>query len=157
MEILKAITRFDYEYPATPGRSSRKLHGWYVRVVFRGTMYRTKYFSDKKYGGKLKSKKAAILYRDTTHAQIHKPVIASPVVTMSHTNTNFQGVRRVISKEYKRNKLYVREVFEVTAPSVAGSKVKRTSIGIKTHGYEKALALAVLKYMEFAKERYDNA
>ena len=54
----KGISRID----------SSHTHGWYVRVYANGTVFDSKLFSDKQYGGKKAALKSAIMYRDQRQA-----------------------------------------------------------------------------------------
>ncbi len=53
----KDIARIDQE--------SKRTHGWYVRVRFQGKTH-SKFFSDKKCGGRYSSLLSAIAWRDST-------------------------------------------------------------------------------------------
>ncbi len=60
---MKGLSRIDSE--------KKKMHGWYVRVYGGGKTF-SKYFSDKKYGGKEKAKKLAIAHLAKMTKEIEK-------------------------------------------------------------------------------------
>ena len=75
----KDITRIDQE--------SKRTHGWYVRVNFQGEI-KTKFFSDRKNGGRDKSLIFAISWRNKTEKNLGKIRTDKHVVTVSKTKTS---------------------------------------------------------------------
>ena len=63
LEKHKDIARIDQE--------SKRTHGWYVRVRFIGKTH-SKFFSDKKCGGRYSSLLSAISWRDKTEKKLGK-------------------------------------------------------------------------------------
>ena len=68
----KSISRIDSE--------AKRMHGWYVRVWFKGKMH-SKFFNDKHYGGREAALQASIEHRDQVEAEIGKPRTERVVVT----------------------------------------------------------------------------
>lgn len=79
----KDISRIDQESKAT--------HGWYVRLAFKGKAY-TKFFSDRKFGGKYSALLAALAWRNETEAAIGKIRTDKRVVSVSKNDTGVVGV-----------------------------------------------------------------
>lgn len=119
----KDIARIDQE--------SKRSHGWYVRVRFQGKIH-SKFFSDKKNGGKESALLGAIAWRDQTRTRIGKPQTDRHVVTKSSTGTGVVGVRL----DEKRGNCYF--VSWVTVDGKAG----KTSVSIRKHGKAAAFKLA---------------
>ena len=110
---------------------SKRTYGWYVRVHFRGKA-NTKFFADKKCGGKDLSLKAAIAWRNITEAHVGKPRSERPVVSVSNNaSTNVVGVRL-------DNVLNHYEVSWVKPDGNPG----KTSISINKYGKKAAFAKA---------------
>lgn len=130
---FKSISRHDQE--------SKNTHGWYVRVRFHGKLT-TKFFSDKKCGGKDFSLKAAITWRDETEARIGKPRTDSCMVTVSRTSTGVVGVRM----DEPRNRYVVQW-------TKLDGKRGRTTVSIKKHGRKAAFARACKIRKEKEAER----
>ena len=84
LEKHKDIARIDQE--------SKRTHGWYVRVRFQGKTH-SKFFSDKKCGGRYSSLLAAIAWRDTTEKRLGKIRTNKHLVTVSNSGTGVVGVR----------------------------------------------------------------
>ena len=80
---FKSISRVD---------QPKKTHGWYVRVYYQGKKH-SKFFSDKKWGGKNASLQLAIAWRDETESRIGKPRTDKPVSSVSNSETGIVGVR----------------------------------------------------------------
>lgn len=119
---LKSISRHDQE--------SKNTHGWYVRVSYLGKTT-TKFFADKKLGGKENSLNAAIAWRDETEARIGKPRTDKQVRSVSITSTGVVGVNH-----YDTLNRYV-----VTWIKPDG-KPGRTTVSIKKYGRKAAFARA---------------
>ncbi len=142
----KSISRIDV--PA------KKMHGWYVRVWYKGKMH-SRFFNDKFYNGKEEALNAAIEYRDQVEAAIGKPRTDRVVVTHSPRNqTGVIGVNRV----KKQTGAYVpytavpnySEVYEITwteRPNV----IRRTTVSINKYGEDKAFRRACA--IRWQKER----
>jgi len=110
----KDIARIDQE--------SKRSHGWYVRVRFNGKNH-SKFFSDKKNGGRNSALLAAIAWRDNTREKIGKPHTDKHIVTKSTTNTGVVGVRH----DEKMNCYFVSWVTKDGKPG-------KTSVSIRRHG-----------------------
>ena len=122
IEKHKDICRIDQE--------SKRTHGWYVRVRFKGKV-RSKFFSDKKCGGKNSSLLSAITWRDDTEKKLGKPRTERHVVTVAHNSTGVVGVR--LNEKLGR--------YEVSWVNREGRQGK-TSVSINKHGKQKAFARA---------------
>lgn len=122
IEKHKDIGRIDQE--------SKRAHGWYVRLRFQGKTY-SKFFSDKKCGGRYSSLLSAISWRDSTEKRIGKPRTDKHLVTTSNSQTGVVGVRL-------NHKLNRYEVSWVTAQGKQG----KTSVSINKHGKKNAFKKA---------------
>ena len=131
----KDISRIDQD--------SKKTHGWYVRVVFQGKTH-SKFFSDKKHGGKDSSLKVAITWRNHTRAKIGKSQSDKHIVTVAHNNTGIVGV--ILNEKLNR--------YEVNWVRPDGHQGK-TSISIRKHGKVAALKLAIQKREVENQKRLD--
>jgi hypothetical protein len=129
----KDISRIDQE--------SKRTHGWYVRVCFQGKEH-SKFFSDKKNGGKVSALLASITWRDNTRDKIGKPQTDRYITTIARNNTGIVGV-------YLDEKL---NRYEVSWVKLNGRK-GGTSVSIKKHGKAAALKLAIQKREEKNNER----
>jgi hypothetical protein len=118
----KDISRIDQD--------SKRTHGWYVRVRYFGKTH-SKFFSDKKCGGKYSSLLAAITWRDKIEASIGKQRTDRNIVTVSNTQTGVVGVR--LNDVLNR--------YEVSWVKPDGKQGK-TSVSIKRHGRKAAFAKA---------------
>ncbi len=127
---LYGITRIDQE--------TKKNHGWYVRITHKGKGH-TKYFPDKKHGGRKKALKAAKEFRDDILSKLPKykqeaackkkrPIKKSGVI----------GVTHVVSKSLK-GKCYD---YWQAAWVDKTNKRKTAKFSISRYGDERALALA---------------
>lgn len=121
-ERHKDIARIDQEIKRT--------HGWYVRVRFQGDTH-SKFFSDKKYGGRYSSLLSAISWRDNTEKKLGKIRTNKHVVTQSSSGTGVVGVR--LNEKLNR--------YEVSWVSGTGRQGK-TSVSINKHGQEHAFKRA---------------
>ena len=118
----KDIARIDQE--------SKKTHGWYVRVRFKGKVH-SKFFSDKKSGGKSSSLLSAIAWRDKTEKKLGKVRTNKHMVTVSNSGTGVVGVR--LNEKLNR--------YEVSWVNDQGTQGK-TSVSIAKHGKKKAFLRA---------------
>ena len=122
LEKHKDVARIDQE--------SKRTHGWYVRVRFYGKTH-SKFFSDKKNGGRYSSLLAALAWRDATEADLGKLRTDRHMVTVSNTKTGVVGVR--LNEKLNR--------YEVSWVNPAGKQGK-TSVSIKKHGKKSAFERA---------------
>ncbi len=118
----KDIARIDQD--------SKRTHGWYVRVRFQGKTY-SKFFSDKKCGGRYSSLLSAISWRDSTEKKLGKVRTNKHLVTVSNSGTGVVGVR--LNDRFNR--------YEVSWVTVEG-KHGKTSVSIRKHGKEGAFVKA---------------
>ena len=118
----KDIARIDQE--------SKRTHGWYVRVRYLGKVH-SKFFSDKKNGGKESALLAAISWRNDTEKTIGKIRTDRHVVTVSNTKSGVVGVR--LNEKFGR--------YEVNWVTLDGRQGK-TSVSVKMHGKKKAFERA---------------
>ncbi|PID75739.1 MAG: hypothetical protein CSB23_01915 [Deltaproteobacteria bacterium] len=125
LEKHKDIARIDQE--------TKRTHGWYVRVRYRGKTY-AKFFSDRKSGGRYSSLLSAISWRDNKEKGLGKVRTNKHVVTVSNSKTGVVGVR--LNEKLNR--------YEVSWVSHLGKQGK-TSVSIAKHGkrvaFEKACAI----------------
>lgn len=110
----KDIARIDQE--------SKRSHGWYVRVRFNSKTH-SKFFSDKKNGGRNSALLAALAWRNNTRDKIGKPHTDRHIVTKSCTITGVVGVR--LSK--KENCYFISWISRE-------GKAGKTSVSIRKHG-----------------------
>ena len=138
LEKHKDIARIDQE--------SKKTYGWYVRVRFVGKLY-SKFFSDKKSGGRYSSLLSAVTWRDKTEKKLGKVRTNKHMVTVSNSETGVVGVR--LNEKLKR--------FDVSWVNLQGKQGK-TSVSIAKHGKKKALAraIAIRKEREKARLEYSD-
>ncbi len=122
LEKHKDIARIDQE--------SKRTHGWYVRVRFLGKTH-SKFFSDKKCGGRYSSLLSAISWRDKTEKKLGKVRTNKHMVTVSNSGTGVVGVRL-------NAKLNRYEVSWVTDNGKQG----KTSVSITKHGKKEAFSKA---------------
>ena len=132
----KDIARIDQE--------SKCSHGWYVRVRFQGET-KSKFFSDKKYGGREKALALAVEWRNNTEKKIGKIRTDKHLVTVSNSGTGVVGVR--LNEEYNR--------YEVSWVNAEGKQGK-TSISIRKHGKETAFIKACSIRHEKEMERLES-
>ncbi len=133
LEKHKDVARIDQE--------SKRTHGWYVRVRFKGKTH-SKFFSDKKNGGRYSSLLAALAWRDATESKLGKQRTDRHMVTVSNTTTGVVGVR--LNEKLGR--------YEVSWVNREGRQGK-TSVSIAKHGKKKALerACSIRKKKEAAR------
>jgi hypothetical protein len=148
----KSISRID-----VPGK---KMHGWYVRVWFKGKMH-SKFFNEKFFASSEEALEAAIEYRNEVEEKIGKPRTDRVVVTNSPRNqTGVVGVTRTRKQTgayvpYTDKPIYS-DVYEVTwqpEPNV----VHRTTISIAKYGEEEAFRRAVELRREKEREMFGQA
>lgn len=118
----KDIARIDQD--------SKRTHGWYVRVRFQGKTH-SKFFSDKKCGGRYSSILSAIAWRDSTEKKLGKIRTDKHLVTVSNSGTGVVGVR--LNDAFNR--------YEVSWVTPEGKQGK-TSVSIRKHGKEGAFIKA---------------
>ena len=123
LEKYEDISRIDQEIKST--------HGWYVRVRFKGKTL-SKFFSDRKYGGRYSSLLSAISWRDKTEKKLGKIRTNSHMVTLTNSKSGVVGVRL----NEKQNRL---DVSWVTQQGKQG----KTTVSITKHGKKEALARAI--------------
>ena len=136
LEKHKDIARIDQE--------SKRTFGWYVRVRFVGKIY-SKFFSDRKWGGRNSSLLSAISWRDQTEKKIGKTRTNKHIVTVSNSKTGVVGVR--LNEKLNR--------FEVSWVTHLGKQGK-TSVSINKHGKKVALAKAIALRQEKEKTRLEH-
>lgn len=122
LEKHKDIARIDQE--------SKRTHGWYVRVRYTGRTH-SKFFSDRKCGGRYSSLLSAISWRDQTERRLGKVRTNKHMVTVSNSGTGVVGVRL-------NEKLNRYEVSWVTPQGKQG----KTSVSIRKHGKKAAFERA---------------
>ncbi len=122
LEKHKDIARIDQE--------SRSNHGWYVRVRFLGKMH-SKFFSDKKCGGRYSSLLSAISWRNKTEKKLGKIRTDKHVVMVSNSGTGVVGVR--LNTKLNR--------YEVSWVNDLGKQGK-TTVSINKHGKKQAFVKA---------------
>ncbi len=132
-EKYKDIARIDQE--------SKRTHGWYVRVRFRGETH-AKFFSDRKCGGRNSSLLSAISWRDKTEKKLGKTRTNRHVVTVSNSGTGVVGVR--LNDRLNR--------YEVSWVTPLGKQGK-TSVSIARHGKKLAFKKACLIRQQKEQER----
>ncbi|MFQ3597293.1 MAG: AP2 domain-containing protein [Chloroherpetonaceae bacterium] len=155
---LKGISRID-----SPDRNE---HCWLVRATKDSVTY-SKSFADKKYGGKEKTMKIAIEYRDKLYKSLNidpsKPrkrgfrVFPYPFFTKKNNNkTGVVGVYRAtktVEKETPEGKknILVRDHF-VASINVEKYKQVQKFFSVAEHGEEKARKLAIAWRKKMEKE-----
>lgn len=135
LEKHKDIARIDQE--------SKRTHGWYVRVRFLGKTH-SKFFSDKKCGGRYSSLLSGITWRDKTEKELGKVRTNKHMVTVSNSGTGVVGVRL-------NEKLNRYEVSWVTRQGKQG----KTSVSITKHGKKTAFTRACDIRQEKEKARLE--
>jgi hypothetical protein len=126
----KRVTASKHKDIARIDQESKRSHGWYVRVRFQGKIH-SKFFSDKKNGGRNSALLGAITWRDKTRDKIGKPQTDRHIVTQSSTGTGVVGVRL----DEKVNCYFISWVSEDGKPG-------KTSVSIKKHGKAEAFKRA---------------
>ncbi len=126
----KRVTASKHKDIARIDQESKRSHGWYVRVRFQGKIH-SKFFSDKKNGGRNSALLGAITWRDKIRAKIGKPQTDRHIVTQSSTGTGVVGVRL----DEKLNCYFISWV-------TVDGKPGKTSVSIRKHGKAKAFKKA---------------
>ena len=122
VEKQKDIARID--------QAGKRTYGWYVRVRYFGKTY-SKFFSDRKCGGRYSSLLSAMAWRDERESELGKQRTDKHMVTVSNNSTGVVGVR--LDRRLNR--------YEVSWVNPDGRQGK-TSVSIAKHGAEKALEKA---------------
>lgn len=135
LEKHKDVARIDQE--------SKRTHGWYVRVRFLGKTH-SKFFSDRKCGGRYSSLLSAIAWRDQTEKKLGKVRTNKHMVTVSNSSTGVVGVRL-------NDKLSRYEVSWVTHQGKQG----KTSVSISKHGKKAAFTRACAIRLKKEKARLE--
>ena len=135
LEKHKDVARIDQD--------SKRTHGWYVRVRFLGKTH-SKFFSDRKCGGRYSSLLSAIAWRDQTEKKLGKVRTNKHMVTVSNSSTGVVGVRL-------NDKLNRYEVSWVTHQGKQG----KTSVSIHKHGKKLAFTRACEIRQTKEKERLE--
>ncbi|MGB5230335.1 MAG: AP2 domain-containing protein, partial [Desulfoprunum sp.] len=118
---------------------------WYVRVRFVGKTH-SKFFSDRKCGGRYSSLLSAISWRDKMEKKLGKVRTNKHMVTVSNSGTGVVGVRL-------NEKLNRYEVSWVTHQGKQG----KTSVSISKHGKKAAFAKACAIRQEKEKARLEGS
>lgn len=127
--------------------SDGKTKGWYVRVYYKGKTCSSKFFSDKKFGGKSKALAASKEFREKEIEALKKKhpdydQACRRRVKTTHSNTGVLGVSRVEYYDKRRNKYY--DCFSVSWRPEPG-KAKVTKFSVNKYGeklaFKKACAL----------------
>lgn len=120
--------------------------GWYFRLIYDGEEY-SKFFSDKKYGGKEAALKAALKYR----TKMTKWRDKQPTTKVHNYKTRFYyekgwnnttgvvGVYRTHKNDRKGNPVY----YYSTTVCIEKGKPTTRSFNIAIHGEEEAFLMAV--------------
>jgi len=116
----KNITRIDH----------KNTHGWQVRINHAKRAH-SKFFADKKYGGRYSALLSAVSWRKDKLQQLGKPDSKLHSVGIANNNTGVVGVRFDEKKE----------AFQVSWYDKFG-KPGNTKISVKLHGWEKAFEIA---------------
>jgi hypothetical protein len=114
-------------------------------VRFFGVTH-SKYFSDKKCGGKYSALLSAIAWRDKTEKKIGKVRTDKHMVTVSNSGTGVVGVR--LNEKFNR--------YEVSWVTDEGKQGK-TSVSIAKHGKKKAFSRACAIRRERENARLGHA
>jgi len=113
--------------------AKRKSHGWLVRVRFKGEN-RSGFFTDSTHGGKEKSLREAVRFRNALEREMGKPrTDRTLIVQPPQKTTGVPGVKRTLKEGA--------DVYEVTwcpRPNV----VSRTSVSVAKYGEEQAFRRA---------------
>lgn len=133
-KMAKSISRIDQD--------ERKTHGFFVRVCFNKKIH-SKFFSDKRCGGRHKALMKAQAWRNETEKKLGKPRTDRVIVARNETTS----VRRALVSRGRKAKTKGL-VYEVTY-SPEPNKICRTSFSIKKYGEDGAKKLA----LEFRKEK----
>ena len=135
LEKHKDIARIDQE--------TKRTHGWYVRVRYIGKTH-SKFFSDKKCGGRNSSLLSAISWRNKKEKEIGKVRTNKHMVTITKSGTGVVGVR--LNEKLSR--------YEVSWVNNLGKQGK-TSVSIKKHGKKNAFNRACSIRQEKERKRLE--
>jgi hypothetical protein len=129
LEKHKDIARIDQD--------SKRTHGWYVRVRFLGKTH-SKFFSDRKCGGRYSSLLSAISWRDQTEKKLGKVRTNKHMVTVSNSGTGVVGVRHneKLPRANRVKRLSLSESMEKKRPLIAlvqYAKKEKATGSDKTH------------------------
>jgi len=132
------LARSGYRHIARQERSAKTVPGWKVALQ-RAGKYMHKYFSDKKFGGKIKGLKAAKAWRDSRLAAASgvNYVLWRRNKLYSHNSSGIVGVGRYVVR-YGKKKQTVWDAFWEDAD---GKRHCRRFF-VATHGERRAKALA---------------
>ncbi len=122
LEKHKDVARIDQE--------AKRTHGWYVRVRFQRKTH-SKFFSDRKCGGRYSSLLSAIAWRDAREKKLGKVRTNKHLVTVSNSGTGVVGVR--LNEKFNR--------YEISWVTTEGKQGK-TSVSVRKHGKEGAFVKA---------------
>lgn len=134
MTKIKNITRMEYD----------GVHGWWVRFMYNKQSF-SKFFNDKKYGGKSSALLAAIAWKKNTKEKFKIPDSPLQVTGFVRSNTGVRGVSECTSSQR----------FFVTWADANGRRCA-TSYSIKKYGRKKALQLACAKRKAMEQWRLDG-
>ena len=137
--MAKSISRIDQE--------ERKTHGFFVRVCYNKKIY-SKFFSDKRCGGRHKALMKAQAWRNDTERKLGKPRTDRVIVAREDTTS----VRRALVSRGRKAKSKGL-VYEVTY-SPEPNKICRTSFSIKKYGEEGAKKMAMDFRQKMEREMY---
>jgi len=129
------ISRIDQEI--------KNQHGWYVRVRYKGESA-SKFFSDRKHGGKGEALGIARNWRDETFLDLGRPTTDRRIVKLDKPN---QGIRRIDGPHGP--------VYEVTWAPEPG-RVSRTTVSVNRHGEDAAFLLALKIRRDKERELYGD-
>ena len=135
LEKHKDIARIDQE--------SKRTHGWYVRVRYLGKTH-SKFFSDKKCGGRYSSLLSAIAWRNKREKEVGKARTNKHMVTITKSGTGVVGVR--LNENLS--------LYELSWVNKLGKQGK-TSVSIKKHGKKNAFTRACSIRQEKERERLE--
>lgn len=122
MKKPKGISRIDQE--------SKLTFGWYSRVTYNKKIY-SKFFSDKKCGGRNSALLEAVAWLRNTHKRLKKIDCDKRQFTASRTATGVVGV----TYDSKLDRF-------LATWYTPGGKAQKTSVSCKKHGDRKAFAKA---------------
>lgn len=144
----KGISRID--------SPQKKMHGWYVRVRLN-QVTKSKFISDKKYGGREVALEQAVEWRNQTERELGKPRTDWVIVGNNpRNNSGVVGVRRALKKYVgKDGKIYYNDVYEVSW-NAGREKRGRTSVSITKHGERAAFRKACAIRRQKEQEMYGN-
>jgi len=132
----------------------KKMHGWYVRVMFNGQA-RSKFISDKSNGGKEEALRRAVECRYELERELGRPRTDHVVVGHNPRNRGgVTGVRKAVKKyRGKDGTVYENEVYEVTW-NAGRERRGRTSVSIRKYGELRAFRMACAIRREKERQMY---